>query len=175
MTENHSAAKRERAVLFDWGDTLMRVFPQYDGPMIDWPEIELMPNAALALEQLHPTWTVVLATDAKDSNEEQIRQALERGRILKWIDAVYCCSNTGHPKPAPDFFAAVSEALQLPPERMVMVGDRYESDVLGARNAGLLAIWYRPGWRGGAGRRNVVQNLYELPALLEDLLPLRQE
>jgi len=149
----------------------MRVFPHYDGPMIEWPEIELMPNAALVLERLHPSWTIVLATDAKQSNEDQIRQALERGRILQWIDAVFCCANTGHHKPSPSFFEAVSEQLQLPADRMVMVGDRYESDVLGARNAGLHAIWYRSGWRGAAGRRDVIQNLYELPALLEELLP----
>ncbi len=35
-----------RAILFDWGDTLMRVFPEYDGPMYAWPRVEAVEGTA---------------------------------------------------------------------------------------------------------------------------------
>jgi len=29
-----------RALIFDWGDTVMRVFPEFSGPMAHWPRVE---------------------------------------------------------------------------------------------------------------------------------------
>ena len=35
--------KREPScILFDWGDTLMRVFPEFEGPMFTWPRVEVV-------------------------------------------------------------------------------------------------------------------------------------
>jgi putative hydrolase of the HAD superfamily len=39
------AQRTNRCLLFDWGDTLMRVFPEYVGPMAAWPKVEAMPHA----------------------------------------------------------------------------------------------------------------------------------
>ncbi len=33
-----------KAILFDWGDTVMRVLPQYHGAMKDWPKVEAIPG-----------------------------------------------------------------------------------------------------------------------------------
>ena len=43
-------------------------------------------------------------------------------------------------KPAPDFFRAAAAALNLPSERVLMLGDDLEADVIGAREAGLAAV-----------------------------------
>ena len=29
-----------KAFIFDWGDTVMCDFPEYPGPMVDWPRVE---------------------------------------------------------------------------------------------------------------------------------------
>jgi putative hydrolase of the HAD superfamily len=50
-------------------------------------------------------------------------------------------SEVGWRKPAPEFFAALCEVTGLPPEQIVYVGDDWENDCLGARGAGLQAIW----------------------------------
>ena len=34
-----SVRPRCRAVIFDWGGTLMLEDPRYYGPMVDWPEV----------------------------------------------------------------------------------------------------------------------------------------
>lgn len=48
-------------------------------------------------------------------------------------------------KPSPAFFAAAARELRLPPERIAVVGDDLESDVAGARAAGMLGIAVRTG------------------------------
>ena len=48
-------------------------------------------------------------------------------------------------KPGPAFFAAAARELGLPPERIAVVGDDLESDVAGARAAGMLGIAVRTG------------------------------
>jgi HAD superfamily hydrolase (TIGR01458 family) len=48
-------------------------------------------------------------------------------------------------KPSPAFFEAAARELGLPPERIAVVGDDLESDVAGARAAGMLGIAVRTG------------------------------
>lgn len=47
----------------------------------------------------------------------------------------------GASKPDKVIFHKALDELQLPPEACAYVGDKYDSDILGARGAGLLAIW----------------------------------
>ena len=69
-----------RAVLFDWGNTLMRDLPGQHGPMRDWPHVEALPGALEALEALHAQGLrLALATNAADSGPAAIRAPGARG------------------------------------------------------------------------------------------------
>jgi len=81
---------KKGSILFDWGDTLMRVFPEYTGPMKDWPRLEAVPGAAGMLDALHEDWILALATNAADSDEADIRAALRRVDLERRLDKVYC-------------------------------------------------------------------------------------
>ena len=48
-------------------------------------------------------------------------------------------------KPSPEFFARALQALGVPPERALMVGDDLESDVAGAQRAGMRGVLVRTG------------------------------
>jgi HAD superfamily hydrolase (TIGR01458 family) len=48
-------------------------------------------------------------------------------------------------KPSPVFFEAAAKELNLPPERIAVVGDDLESDVAGARAAGMIGVAVRTG------------------------------
>jgi HAD superfamily hydrolase (TIGR01458 family) len=48
-------------------------------------------------------------------------------------------------KPSPAFFAAAAKELNLPPERIAVVGDDLESDVAGAWAAGMIGVAVRTG------------------------------
>ena len=129
-------------ILFDWGDTLMRDFKEFNGPMKDWPRVEAVPGAAETLAALRPDWTLALATNANDSAEADIRAALQRVNLDRWLDKVYCFKKIGHKKPSLEFYQYILDDLKLTPRSICMVGDNFEADVLGANACGMRAIWF---------------------------------
>jgi len=129
-------------ILFDWGDTLMRDFKEYSGPMKDWPALEVVPGAAGMLALLRPDWTLALATNAEASDETGIRSALERVGLNLLLDKIYCFKKIGYKKPSLAFFQFILDDLQLASRSVCMVGDNYEADVLGANACGIRAIWF---------------------------------
>jgi HAD superfamily hydrolase (TIGR01509 family) len=129
-------------LLFDWGDTLMRDFKEFNGPMKDWPRLEAIPGAAETLASLHPAWTLALATNAVDSDEKDIRLALRRVDLERWLDKIYCFKKIGHKKPSPAFFQYILDDLKLTCRSTCMVGDNFEADVLGANACGMRAVWF---------------------------------
>lgn len=156
-------------ILFDWGDTLMRVFPEFNGAMVNWPRVEAMPGAVEVLANLQPFCKLAIATNARDSDESEIWAALMRAELADYLDKVYCFSNIGHPKPSREFFATVLEDLKLPSDQVIMVGDSWEADILGASQAGLRAVWLNlmtPEDRTNE-RCKTVHSLLELPGVLK--------
>ena len=143
MTEDAIGEHPPQALLFDWGDTVMRVLP-FDGPMSEWPEVEAVPGVRAAVEALHPRFTIGLATNAEDSLAADIRRALERCNLSQFFDHIFCFREVGHRKPSPEFYRAVLQALDLDPEQVFMIGDSFEGDVLAANEAGLRAVWFNP-------------------------------
>lgn len=119
-------------VLFDWGDTLVRVFPEYDGPMYKWPRVESLPQANKVLEVLQTRWVLALATNAQDSNEAEIRKALRRVGLEHALDHIFCFRSVGYRKPSPLFYNAILDDLQVDPRHAIMVDDDFETDVVGA-------------------------------------------
>lgn len=81
-------------------------------------------------------------------------------------------------KPSPAFFELAADLLELPVSGLAVVGDDPESDVRGARAAGLTAVQVETG-KFDPGRaaeappeerpHHRISSLAELPALLEDL------
>jgi FMN phosphatase YigB (HAD superfamily) len=138
MPELH---QKSQCILFDWGDTLMRDFREFSGPMSTWPRVEALPNVAEVLAELHPRWILALATNAVDSDDKDIAQALQRADLARFIDRIYCYRSIGHKKPTPQYFSHVLCDLRLGREQVVMVGDDFASDIAGANQSGKRAIW----------------------------------
>ena len=141
MTDN----TKNKWLLFDWGNTLMKVFPDQSGPMKNWTKLEIMPHVHETLSALHSQWNIAVATNAEDSTEGDIREVLMKANLLNSIDKIFCYRTIGHKKPSPEFFRYVLHELNIKPEQVVMIGDDYEADLLGALQNGIRAIWYNPG------------------------------
>ena len=94
------------------------------------------------LAALHPDWTLALATNADDSDEADIRAALQRVNLDRCLDKVYCFKKIGYKKPSLEFFQYILDDLKLTPQSVCMVGDNYEADVLGANACGIRAVWF---------------------------------
>lgn len=136
--------------------------------MSSWPTVEAMPHAKSVLASLHPYWTLCLATNAADSRENEIRDALSRGELDQFIDHIYCYQNLGHRKPQPAFFTHILEDLDLPASQVIMVGDDYDADIQGAIGCGISAVWLHSTSQSYSQPSHlyVIQDLSQLPALL---------
>ncbi|WP_327139926.1 HAD family hydrolase [Nocardia sp. NBC_01327] len=88
------------------------------------------------------------------------------GLLDHFGDAVLCSAEFGTAKPDPAIFLAGCKMLELPPDEVAYVGDRFDTDGLGARNAGLRAYWLDRTARGVAHREGVtiIPSLVELSA-----------
>jgi len=66
---------------------------------------------------------------------------LERLALTPRFDALLCSAVEGMEKPHPGFFARVTEELGVPPSQVLHIGDLVREDYLGARAAGMRALW----------------------------------
>ena len=99
---------------------------------------------------------------------EAPRQILRDGGFGRWFDAMVCSFDIGIPKPDPRIFQHMLYLLDVEASEAVMVGDSIKSDMEGAKNVGLEAIWmdYKDTreWKG-----HRVSSLSELPLLIGKL------
>ncbi|HAZ27218.1 TPA: hypothetical protein DCY67_01185 [Candidatus Acetothermia bacterium] len=160
-----------RAVLFDWGGTLMREVGGLDGPIAEWPPIEAIPGAKETLRALHDHYALAVATNARLSDESHVRKALARAELDRYFALVVTARDLGVAKPDPAFFRSALDRLGFAPGEAVMIGDSYEVDIVGAKAAGLRAIWFNPaGVRCPTvhpGHDAEIQAIDEIPAVLE--------
>ena len=139
-----------RAVCFDWGGTLMVDDGPAGVPMSLWPEVAAVPGARECLAVLHGRVPLCIATNAAQSSRTMIEAALDRVGLLRSLSGIFCFNEIGSKKDRPEFWSAVQERLDVPLERIVMVGDSLGHDVLAPRRFGLQAVWFN---RGGAAPR----------------------
>jgi putative hydrolase of the HAD superfamily len=162
-----------RVVAFDWGDTLMRDDRAATGPMAGWPHVEAIDGAAEALAELAPHHRLVVATNAVDSGADLVMAALARVGLDGFFTAVFSSCEVGADKPSRLFYDTMLERLACAPREVVMVGDNYANDVLGALAAGLRTVWFNPAGVPCAGADALhdakVRALAELPAAIAPL------
>ncbi|MFH9423427.1 HAD family hydrolase [Streptomyces sp. NPDC017529] len=129
----------------------------------------LFPDSARALADLAPlTRQAVLSNSSGAVQERKLRALGIRDRF----EVVLCADGLGYAKPAPEAFLAACDALGLAPGRVVYVGDNPAVDAIGARDAGLGAVWVdRAGTEGEVpdGVRRI-RSLAELPGLVRGLI-----
>ncbi len=70
-----------------------------------------------------------------------MEELLRRRGLAPYLDTITCSSEIGAEKPHPRIFHAALARAGIPPERALHVGDSFEDDYLGARRAGLHAVF----------------------------------
>ena len=133
--------------------------------LFDWYNISFdLSPLELELEYWKSTFMVALEPDARRSIEAMYKTNLPlaivtnspfSGDVLKWelachnLDSYFrfimSSADYGFRKPHPLLFQGAAERLFLEPYEIWYVGDSFNTDVLGAVNAGMKPIWYNPG------------------------------
>jgi putative hydrolase of the HAD superfamily len=73
--------------------------------------------------------------------DRRLRAVVQTDPILRRCERCFLSSEIGFPKPDGRFFAAAAAQLGLAPDEILLVGDDWTNDILGARAAGWQAIW----------------------------------
>jgi putative hydrolase of the HAD superfamily len=135
---------RYPSVLFDWGDTVMRDYPERTNPMVEWETVEVIEGIADVIAYLHSSGRrIVLATSAEISDENQIRGALRRGGLDSYFSRIYSFKNTNLPK-GEAFYRHILNDLNIPASDALMIGDHFAKDVQVPNSLGIFAVWFNP-------------------------------
>jgi len=131
-----------RAIIFDWGDTLMRDFKTYSGPMTFWERVEVIEGVEPLLKYLHQKYIFCVATNAGDSDTLLMIKALERGNIKKYFKYFFSSKDLGFSKPDPLFFKTIADRMKFLPKECLMIGNDYANDIEGAFSVGMKTIYF---------------------------------
>jgi HAD superfamily hydrolase (TIGR01509 family) len=99
---------------------------------------QTVPGALALLEQLRGRAAVAIVSNNGQAEQEEKLRYLGLSHL---IDALVVSETVGVAKPDPAIFAAALGQLGCAAEDAVMLGDSWAADVLGARAAGVRAIW----------------------------------
>jgi len=96
-----------------------------------------------------------------NGNSDQQRRKLKATKIDQRFETVVISSEVGIAKPDAGIFHEACRQMNVNPSDCIMVGDNWDRDVLGARLAGLRAIWLCRD-REMLGNQAGIASLYEL-------------
>ena len=161
-----------KKVLIDWGNTICAITGEYDGPMIDWPEIRLVDGVRTALEKLQQEYPLYIATNAKESTMEQINAVMEGVDCAQYFTHIFTPAEIGVGKESVDYYHWIANNLGEDPGNLLMIGDDYALDIRNAWEAGFQTALFNPESQLSQGMYFPVHQ-YEAAAWLELLDFLR--
>lgn len=153
-------------IVFDWGDTLMRDL-SFPGAMKNWPEVYLIPDIEVCLEELQKDFKLYVGSNAGDSVAADIEEALQRVGILKYFDKVFSSKDIGYEKPHIKFFGHIRNKLQAQEGELLMIGNSCKKDIAGAKNDGWNTIWFNESQQPGENCPQADAEIYHMSQLAE--------
>ncbi|TAM77926.1 HAD family hydrolase [bacterium] len=100
--------------------------------------LALFPSVDQQLEHWRASYRLALLTNGFSETHREKIALLE---IEPYFDAILIADEVGMVKPDPRVFLHACRRIGTVPQQTVMVGDRYERDIVGAIEAGLRTIW----------------------------------
>jgi HAD superfamily hydrolase (TIGR01509 family) len=158
---------RLEGVFFDAGNTLL---VEEAGKHLWEMAIRPIPDVLEVLPALKLRYRLGVISNTVGSGDAELAEALEKAGIRHLIDALVTSRDFGKAKPDPAIYAEGARRLGVPLAATVMVGDRLDTDVAGALNAGIPAIWLRHPDAvalAGISPTHVITRLAELPGWLD--------
>jgi len=129
-------------LLFDWGNTLMRDFPDKEGPMCYWDEIALIDGVDVFLNYCYEKYTLAVATNAGCSDTQLMIKALQRGGVDKYFSYFFSSKELGAEKPNPLFFKLIEEKLNRQASSMIVIGNDCIKDIQPSKSVGFNTFFF---------------------------------
>jgi len=152
-----------QGIFFDAGNTLLVEEP---GKHLWEMALVRIPDALEVLTALKLRYRLGIISNTVGSGDAELVEVLEKAGLRPLIDALVTSRDFGKAKPDPAIYAEGARRLRVSLDQTLMVGDRLDTDVAGALNAGIPAVWLRhPGALAipGIAPTHVIERLAELP------------
>ena len=127
-------------------DYLVKVFEE---SLMDGPP-ELVPDAKETIAELDDNYKLALISDTMYSPGRVLRQFLDQNDLIGYFDDFIFSDETGFSKPNPEAYTRILEATGCRADESYHIGDRLNTDVKGAREVGMKAIYFT----GVSGKSN---------------------
>ncbi|GII58587.1 hydrolase [Planotetraspora thailandica] len=124
------------------------------------------PDAEPTLRALAPRFRLGIVSNSSLTYQREKLRII--GLLDHFGDTIVCSHEHGAPKPDAGIFLAACALLGLPAHQVAYVGDKYEIDAVGAREAGLRSYWIDREATGAPSSEGitVIRSLDELVASL---------
>jgi putative hydrolase of the HAD superfamily len=131
-----------KALIFDWGDTIMRDDPNNNTPMYIWENVSYIKGTESLLQLIHKDYIMVIATNAGQSDTEAMIKALKRVGADKYFQYFFSSKDIGFEKPDKRFFQTIVNNINLLSNECIMIGNIYEKDIVGSKDIGMKTIFF---------------------------------
>ncbi|MFA5836259.1 MAG: HAD-IA family hydrolase [Bellilinea sp.] len=131
-------------IIFDAGDTLINLNSDDSRPMVEWDVLEAVAGVKEMLDRLNGRYRLAVGSNADVSDGPMLAAALARLGIAQYFSDFFSSVDLNKRKPDPAFFKIIEKSMGVLPSEVVMVGDSYVNDVLGAVGASWRAVWFNP-------------------------------
>ncbi|RCW76905.1 HAD family hydrolase [Saliterribacillus persicus] len=104
-------------------------------------EIEVDPVMVKLLDKFLAQGKQLAVLTNGESNHQMMK--IKQLRLNRWFpeENLFISGSVGHAKPTIEIFNHLENKLNLNKEKTMFIGDSFENDVVGAKNAGWKAIW----------------------------------
>lgn len=135
-------------VIWDLGDTINT--PPFGGqdlkPLDQCSEIKLRQDVEDTLRKLKSQGYIqAVLSNTATTDSDGARRMLERLGIAEFFSYIYATqSELTHDKPekpSPEAFEIVLSALKVNSNQVVMIGNSWDNDIIGANRSGIHSIW----------------------------------
>ena len=133
---------------------------------------ETLRTSCLIVEALAERYPLVLVTNFYGN----MPVVLKEFGLEKYFECIVESSVVGIRKPDPALFALGVEALDLPAEEIVVIGDSYRKDIYPSTTLGCKTVWLKNiCWADepieeGHAPTAIIDNIEKLPAILEKIV-----
>jgi putative hydrolase of the HAD superfamily len=132
----------------------------------------LKPNVKKTLESLAPKYKIGLISDTGITPGRILKQGLEHHEILQFFDTLIFSDEIGVYKPHTLPFQTALKNLAVPAELSIHIGDLIDTDIVGAKNCNMRAIWIRSELSSTISSIEadyVVKDLYEIVEIIDQI------
>ena len=98
-----------------------------------WDSIYVYSDTVPALEKIRKKYKTTLISN---SGSEEGKRVLKIFGLAEYFDYIIMSYEVGLAKPDPEIFRLVTKKFSVKPEEVVYVGDGFQNDFLGGKNAG---------------------------------------